>query len=238
MKKYFLIVFLICGIIAVSGCIGSQGSGSGNVVNQTKNISSLNQVALNGTGTIIITQGNNESLVVEAEDNIQPNINTNVSNNQLNIYLQNNAPIPTKTIKYYLTVKDLNSISIDGAGQIQSTSLITNNLTIKINGASQGTITDLKVNTLIIDINGAGKLNLAGTANNQTIKIFGAGNYSAKNLTSKIASINIDGGGSTVLRVSDLLNVIINGAGDISYIGNPQITKQINGAGNVKQITG
>ncbi len=238
MKKYFLIVFLICGIIAFSGCIGSQSAGSGNVINQTKNVSSFNQVALNGTGTLVITQGDNESLVVEAEDNVIPNINTDVSNNQLNINLKNNTVIPTKAIKYHLTVRDLNSIQIDGSGQIESNTLNTNNLTIKINGAGQSSMTNLNVNVLNIEILGAGKLNMAGSANNQTIKISGAGNYSANNLTSRTTTINIEGGGIAVVKVSDILNVIITGAGDISYLGNPQINRQISGTGNIKQITG
>lgn len=238
MKKYFLLIFLLCGVIAVSGCIGSQGSGSGNIVNQTKNVSSFNQVILNGTGTLVINQGNNESMTIEAEDNIVSNINTSVSNEQLIIGFQKNTPIPTKPIRYYITVKDLNSIQIDGAGQIESNTLNTNNLSIKINGAGQSKISDLKVNLLTIDINGAGKLHIAGSAINQTIKISGAGNYSANNLTSKTAAIKIDGGGIATVRVSDLLDVIINGAGDISYIGNPRINRQINGGGNIKQING
>ena len=237
MKKYIFIVVLICAVIAVSGCIGPQGSGSGNVVNTTKNVSGFNQVNLSGTGTLIITQGNNESLVVEAEDNIGPKITTTVSNNEL-ILNQNNTPIPTKPIKYYLTVKDLNRIQVDGAGQIQSDKLKTKNMTIIMNGAGQSNLKNLNVALLTITINGAGKLNMSGTATNQTIKINGAGNYNAGNLTSKTTSINIDGGGNVVVRVSDLLNVMINGAGDISYIGNPQINRQINGVGNIKQITG
>lgn len=237
MKKYIFLIIVICSVIAISGCIGSQNAGSGNVVNTSKNVSGFNQVTLGGSGTLIITQGSNESLMIEAEDNIGPNVTAVVSNNEL-ILNQNNTPVPTKPVKYHLTVKDLNRIQIDGAGQIQSDALNSKNLTININGASQGTMNNLNVVILTVTINGAGKLNLAGTATNQTIKITGAGNYGAGNLASKNAAINIDGGGNVVVRVSDFLNVIINGAGDISYIGNPQISRQINGGGNVKQVTG
>lgn len=237
MKRYFAIILMICAVIAVSGCIGSQVSGSGNVINTTKNVSGFNQVVLSGTGILIITQGNNESLVIEAEDNIGPNITTSVNNNQLTL-TQNNTPVPTKPVKYHLTVKDLNQIQIDGAGQIQSDTLNTNNLTVIINGAGQSSMTNLNVILLNIVINGAGKLSIAGTANNQTVKVFGAGNYNASNLTSKSASITAEGAGKATIRVSDILNVIINGAGDVSYIGNPQINKQINGVGKLNQITG
>lgn len=238
MKKYILLAFLLLVVVAVSGCIGTQNTGSGNVINQTKNVSGFNQVLLNGTGTLVITQGDKESLTVEAEDNVISHINTEANNNQLNISFQGNVPLPTKPIKYYLTVKDLKSIDIQGAGQIESGGLKTDNLTMKVNGAAQGNITNLNVNLLTIIIEGAGRINLAGNANNQTINISGAGNYNAGNLTSRTATISINGGSRTTLRVSDLLNVIINGGGDISYIGNPKVTQQINGGGNIKQITG
>ncbi|HTX61450.1 MAG TPA: head GIN domain-containing protein [Methanobacterium sp.] len=237
MKKYIYIILLLSAIITVSGCIGSQNAGSEKVVNTTKNVSGFNQVILSGTGTLIITQGSTESLVIEAEDNVGPNITAEVNNNEL-ILNQNNTPIPTKPVKYHLTVRDLNRIQIDGAGQIQSDTLNTNNLTIIINGAGQGTMNNLNAVLLNVIINGAGKLNMAGTATNQTIKISGAGNYSAANLSSRDTTINIDGGGNVVVKVSDLLNVVINGAGDISYIGNPQINRQITGGGNIKQIMG
>lgn len=237
MRKYILVAILFCGIIAASGCIG-QNSGSGKVINETKNVSGFNQVALNATGTLIITQGSTESLTVEAEDNVAPNIKTQVSNNQLQISFDKNLIVPTKPINYYLTVKNLSSIDISGAGKIQSNNLNSDNLTIRINGAGEGNITNLTANTLIIKIDGAGKMNTAGNVNDQTINISGAGEYNAKDLISKTLTISVDGAGKATVRVSDRLNAMINGAGAISYIGNPQVTKQVNGAGNIQQITG
>lgn len=39
-----------------------------------------------------------------------------------------------------------------------------------------------------------------------------------------------------MVNVSNTLNAIINGAGQISYIGSPKVNQQINGAGNVNKI--
>jgi hypothetical protein len=237
MKKYILLAILFCGIVALSGCIG-QNSGSGKIVNETKNVSGFNQVTLNGTGNLIITQGNTESLTIEAEDNIINNIKSDVNNNQLNINSALQTVLPTKPINYYLTVKNLSSITISGAGKVQSNSLNTDSLTIKIDGAGEGNIAGLTANKLIITINGAGKMNTAGNSNDQTINISGAGGYTAKDLTSKTVTISINGAGKAAIRVSDQLNAIINGAGTIQYIGSPQLTKEINGAGTIQQISG
>ncbi len=40
-----------------------------------------------------------------------------------------------------------------------------------------------------------------------------------------------------MVNASTMLNVTINGTGDISYFGSPQVNRQINGAGTIKQVT-
>lgn len=238
LKKYILAALIIVAVVAASGCIGQNALGSGKVVNQSQNVSGFNQVSVDGSGTLIITQGNKESLTVEAEDNVLPDIRTNVNNNVLTISFGNRTVIPTKPVVYYLTVKNLNSISYTGGGKIQTNGLKTNSLTMNINGASEGNLTNLNINTLKIIISGAGKLFMSGTASNQDISISGAGEYNANNLTSKTVIISINGAGKGTIKVSNSLNAIVNGAGQISYIGSPKITQQLNGAGSIKQIQG
>lgn len=238
MKKYILIALILLVVAAASGCIGQNATGSGNVINQSQNVSGFNQVALSGIGTLIITQGNQESLTIEAEDNLMPYIKTSVNNNKLNINIERGMPVPTKPILFHLTVKDLNTIETSGSGKIQSDNLKANSLAININGAGEGNLTNLNVNTLKILISGAGRLFMSGNANNQDVSISGAGEYNANNLASKSATITISGAGRGTVKVSDSLNAVVNGAGQISYIGSPKITQSINGAGSVKQVQG
>lgn len=236
LKRYIIVVLLLFAVVAASGCINQGATGSGNVINESRSSSGFNQIDLNGAGELIITQGNNESLTIEAENNLMQYIKTGVSNNKLSITFDNKMPVPTKGIKFYITVKDLSDISISGSGKIVSNNLNVNGLNININGAGEGDLSNFNAQTLKIIISGAGKMNIAGAVNEQSINISGAGDYNANSLTSKTASISINGGGRAVVRVSDALNTVINGGGQISYIGNPEITQQINGAGDIRQI--
>lgn len=236
MKTYVLAIFILCAIIAASGC-SMSGTGSGKVINQTKSAGGVNQVSLDGMGTLIIQQGNNESLTVEAEDNIAPHIQSNINGNKLEIKYDSNTPTPTKDVKFYLTVKDVNSVTISGAGKVETSGLKTNSLTLSINGAGNGNMAGLDLNKLTINISGAGKLIMAGKATEQTITISGAGEYSARDLQSTTTTLTINGAGKGTVNVSNILNAIINGGGEINYIGNPQINQQINGAGSVTKIT-
>ncbi len=238
MKKYIIAVLLLFAVVAASGCINQGATGSGKIVNESRSVSGFNQIDLSGTGEIIITQGNTESVTVEADDNLMQYIKTGVNNNKLSISFDNGMPRPTKGVKFYITVKDLNSINTSGNGKIVSDNLRVNNLAINTNGAGDGNLNNFNAQTLKIMISGAGKMNVAGTVNEQTITISGAGDYNANSLSSKTASISINGGGRATIRVSDALNAVINGGGQISYIGSPKITQQINGAGNIKQVQG
>jgi hypothetical protein len=235
-KKYVMVAFLLCLAVAASGC-AIHGTGSGNVINQTKSVQGVNQVSLEGIGTVVLHQGNQESLTIEAEDNIIPHIQSNVNGNKLSLSYDTSTPNPTKTVKFYLTVKDLSSISISGAVKVETNSFKTQSLVISTNGYGEGNMAGLNISNLTVNISGAGKMTMAGTAADQTITISGGGDYQARDLKSQTTTITINGAGKGTLNVSNILNAIINGSGDISYIGNPQVSQQINGMGRVTQTT-
>lgn len=236
MKIYVFLVFILGLVVAASGCTMS-GWGSGNMINQTKEVNGVNQVTLNGIGTIVLQQGDQESLTIEAEDNILPHIQSKVEGDKLIISYDTNTPTPTKDVKFYLTVKDMTSIGISGAGKIQSTGFNTKTMSINMDGAGDGNLAGLNLEKLTVIISGAGKMVLAGKATEQTVTISGAGNYEAKELATETTTINIDGAGKGTINVSKVLNAIINGAGNLNYLGSPQVNQQINGGGSVKQIT-
>jgi hypothetical protein len=230
-----ILALFFCVIIAVSGCT-INGWGSGNVITETKNVNGVKQVSLEGIGNIVLQQGNQESLRIEAEDNIMPHIQSKVEGDKLTITYDTNTPAPTKDVTYYLTVKDLNSISISGAGKIQSNNFKTNTLDIILSGAGEGNLAGLNVKKLTVNMSGAGKLIVAGKATEQTVTISGAGDYQAKELESKTATITIDGASNSIVNVTNVLNAIINGVGNIEYTGNPKVNKQVTGGGNIQKI--
>lgn len=221
-------------IVAASGCVGTMGQ-TGKIVNETPKVSGFDQIALDGVGTLIITQGKSESLTIEAEDTIIPHIKTSVSNNKLQISYNNNSPVPTKPVKFHLTVKNISSIEISGAGKLNADNLKSNSLNLNLNGAAEGNLTNARLNTLVLIISGAGKLNTSGTVNEQTITINGAGDYNAMSLLSQSTSVTINGAGKATVNASNTLNAIINGAGQVNYFGNPQVSQQINGLGKINQ---
>jgi hypothetical protein len=89
------------------------------VTSEARNISDVTSIDLAGSADVDITLGETESLVVEAEDNIIPLIETKVQNGQLVIGRKSGAGYSsTKPVTVHVTLKSLAAVSLSGSGSI------------------------------------------------------------------------------------------------------------------------
>ncbi len=236
-----LVVSFVLIIIFNAFGFGETITGSGQVITEERPFSDFNQISLAGYGNLIITQSTStEALKIEAEDNLMPKIKTRVEDKTLKIdYEWQTWPWfsfkPQKPVNFYVTVKDLNKITLSGAGTVKSSEIKTGELEIKISGAGKADLS-LETQKIIAEISGAGEFILAGKTDIQKAQLSGAAKYDGKNLESKEADVEISGAGQAVVKVSDKLNAQISGAGKVEYIGNPQVTQEISGAGKVIKL--
>jgi hypothetical protein len=241
------VTLLIIAAVLLSACnVSVQGPsvtilrGSGKVATESRNVSGFNSLSMAGLGDITVTQGQTESLTIEAEDNILPHIKTEVRNGALTISFDRDgwqdAILPSKPVRFNLAVKDLSSVTSSGLGNITAVSLKTNKLTIKVTGAGNVKIDRLDTAEVSSSITGAGNIDLAGQVARQEITSEGAGNYRAADLNSQQAKITVKGAGSVTIWVRDSLDVTIAGLGSVNYYGNPAVTKNITGLGVFKSM--
>lgn len=210
-----------------------------NLVTETRDLSDFNRISLSGVGNLFIEPGDLESVRVEAESDLLPNIVTKVQDGKLDIRLKRRTFMPLLrsmgSINYYVTVKELNALEVSGAGRVTGSRLCADRLDLCISGAGKIKL-DITVTELDTRISGAGNLRLAGEAARQSLTISGAGNYSASELSSKEGRISISGSGKSTVQASDRLDVRISGAGKVEYMGDPEISKRISGVGKVRKI--
>jgi hypothetical protein len=219
MKKidYVMLGMLLCFVVAASGCV-NPWSGSGNQTgNETTNqtdVQGVSNVVLNGPGALIIQQGNQDSFTVEADNSTLSKISTQVSGSSL--VIKNLNSVSNGAVKYHLTLKNLDTITLHGNGEANVTKLNTSTLTTTVD---------------------AGKITLAGTTTDHIATVNGGGEINARDLQSQTATVTINRGGSAIVDVVKTLKAIVNGGGSISYLGNPQVTPQINGMGTVTKTS-
>jgi len=199
-------------------------------------VSDFSEIEFTGMGNLIITQGDEESLIVEADDNILPLIETDVSGDELTIRFRRGYNfVPVENINFYLCVVDLNKISMSGAGRVDCENLDTDRFEFDISGAGD---IDFNINAdeINIESSGAGGLTLSGKVDSQDIDISGVGKYNAKELESKECKIKLSGAGSATVNVTGELDIRISGVGNVYYIGTPIVKQDISGLGRIKNI--
>ena len=215
--------FLLSAVLTACGIGGSGNlgplelvSGSGNVVSETRNVSGFDGVTVHGAGNVVIDQTGTESLTITTDDNLLQYITTEIRDGKLVIEFKRGVLFDkVKDLTFKVGAKNLNSLQVDGAANVQGKNIATENLSVMLNGA--------------------GAITLSGKATEQNVVLDGVGAYNGAELISQRAQVTDNGTGAAVVRVSDQLEAIVNGLGSIEYIGNPQVTQRVSGIGTVRQ---
>jgi hypothetical protein len=226
------------GCVSVGDWSSRTVKGSGVVTTEVRKVSDFNSVDLAGIGYLVVEFGDEELLTIEAEDNFMEHIQTTVNGQELNIKFQDNITYqPTETIKFYLTVVELDELKVSGLGDVELPEIEATEFSIEISGGGDVDIDRLDAKLFEVNVDGLGNLNIdGGVVVRQVISINGGGNYKARRLESQDTDIDISGLGKATVRVDDTLSVSISGGGNVEYYGDPAVNSDISGLGNVEKI--
>lgn len=224
-----------------AGLASATVVGSGNVVSETRVVSGFHGFNLSGSGDVIVMQGDTEGLVIEAEDNILPLLESTVDKKGI-LHLgfkEHTGSVSTKkTAVFKLAAKTLDRMELEGSGNIQAASLSGKTLGISLPGSGHCSVDRLQAETLKVDIDGSGSLKLAGEAHSQAITFNGSGKYEGESFKTDETKLQINGSGDAKVWANASLTVEVNGSGDIAYKGSPKIKQSINGLGKVHPLAG
>ena len=218
---------------------GPSTRGSGDIVTETRELENFNAIEVDYPAQIFITQGEVESVTVEADDNFMSGLQTEVKNDTLSIYYKaedDEHVNPSAPVKITIVVTELNKLDFESAGELNMDAVETDELKVSVMGAGNLKLNDMVAKYLTVSLSGAGGVTTSGVADNLDVIISGFGSFNGKDLHSKIASVNLSGAGSATVWVDDELDAHISGAGSINYYGSPEVTKQISGVGSVNQV--
>lgn len=242
-NRHIKLVIIIMGAFLLSACsiTGLNVTrGSGEITTQIRSVSEFDAIQINGAGELIISQGNSESLEIQAEDNIIEELTSDVQGSTLILGFRDNflrrQIIPTERITYNLEVVDLSEVTINGAADMDIKSLETGSLALIINGAGNITVNQLISDRLTVEISGTATIEVEGQVSQQFVTIEGAGNFKAGDLQTSSTSIEITGVGNATVWATENLDISIDGGGNLRYYGSPNITKDINGLGDIDNL--
>jgi hypothetical protein len=228
--------------------IGSQGfaepvklARKSSIDIQDRHLSGFNAVSVEASFDVYITQGNSESVKVEADDDELDRIITEVKNGVLKIRNKSNKGMNwswgDKKRIIHITARNINSISLSGSGDVYfKNGIRTSDLALRLSGS--GDVSGkIEAKTVRVSVSGSGDIKLSGRAETSTIEMSGSGDYSARNLETVNSAVRVSGSGDVTVNVSHQLDASVNGSGDVHYTGSAKIinTKE-NGSGDISRI--
>ncbi len=209
--KLFLLGLLISCLPAF--LTGQNIKGNKNVVSEERQVESFSGIEVGGAFNVMITQGENQRVVVKTDENLMEHIFTEVKNNTLKLSskgLRN----PTQ-LDVYITNPHFTAFEVSGAAELRSENTISEPvMTINASGASHIEL-DLNVENLTTEASGASFVKLSGNASSHNVTSSGASEIKAGKL-------------QTTTTYADA-----SGASDISVWATQKIDKQTSGAGSI-----
>ena len=213
---------------------------TGNLVREKREVESFDKISLKGIGKVIIRQGEEESLEVEARDDMLPSIVTEVEDGKLVISYKTDwskqVIIPIRPIRFRVTMRTVKLLEILGAGIIEAYDIETDTLELVIKSAGAIRVKALAAEALAVAISGAGGTKLSGKVGRQEVTISGVGGHQAGKLESGSCTVTVNGAGGATVWARDALDVSVSGLGGVRYYGDPKVTKSISGLGGVKSM--
>lgn len=216
---------------------------------ETREIGQFNRIKFKDFGTLILTQGEQESLTIEADDSIISELIAEVRGDSLvlgldedwltrvgslisSVFSSSNAKVT-----YHLTFVSLDKISVSGKCDLSCGAIDAEDLKINVSGLGKLEFGHLACDNLDVNISGRGEFDAAGSAQRQEVHISGSGEYQVPNLACQSARIVISGQGNATVRVAEDLDVNISGLGQVNYYGQPTIHQVISGVGKTEHLS-
>lgn len=210
-----IIIFYGCNnTVNINDDNGETIHGSGKIVSQTRTVDECSGLMIKNLGNVYLTQDDNQSILIEADDNIIDQVITREEGGVLVVGLKDGS-YSNVTLKAYISLKTIESLTINGAGNIT-------------------TQNSLSCGDLYVTINGAGNIIVKGTGDYLNSLINGAGNITSKEFPVAKCKAYVNGAGNCTVYVTDELDATVNGAGNIYYYGNPTTVRtSISGVGRI-----
>ena len=221
MKKMLIPV---CSVILISCLLSSclfGINGSGKVVKSERQVAPFTSISASAGLEIILMQDSIVKVVVEADDNLQEIIKTEVSNGELKIYPKQQIG-HCKSKKIVVTFKTIHALDASSGSEIIS------KMVLKIPSlhlsASSGANADLmlEVTKLNVDASSGGNIRLSGITDSFDVDASSGANIKATDIVSKSCNAGASSGGNVKVFATEKINAQASSGGFIKVKGSPK----------------
>ncbi len=233
---FFLALALI--VISLSSCHKHDCiEGRGSIGSEVLFAPAFDGIRAKGSFNVFIEHGAEQEVRAVGHQNIIDRLQLDLVGDILNIDLQSDC-YRDYELAIYITTPSIEKVFLDGSGDIDISPMDNeSDLFLEINGSGRIDFDEFAgVNNLDVRIDGSGTV--TGFADfpdliDLNIDIEGSGDYRGFDVITESCEIQISGSGNCQVHVTENLDVVIEGSGSVYYKGDPLITADITGSGEI-----
>jgi hypothetical protein len=195
--------------------------GNHNVTRAERKTGSFTGIKVSSGVDVYLKQGDNESVTVEADENLHEYIITEVKGGILHVYTETNIRDAEKE-RVYVTMKEIESVETSSAGDIVGETPVRSEK-LEMSAGSAGDIRlEIFAKEVEVDISSSGDMTLSGEADKLIADLSSAGDLNAYALKAREVEISVSSAGDADVSVSEKITARASSAGDINYKGDPR----------------
>ena len=201
--------------------------GSGNVITKEIAVKSFDELSASGIFNLQLSQGDKESLKIEADDNLMDPFIVENEGATLKISMKKNSSFNSKKqMKVYVTFKTLKSINLTMVGGTSSDEKL-KFTDLKLKNQSVGFVTlNMTLQTLNLENESVGSVKLEGSADNAVVKNNSVGSINAGDFVVQKMEIDNNGVGSATVNAEKELKYSDSFLGKVSNKGSATVKRK------------
>lgn len=246
MKQKIKTIISIFLLLLIFSCekynLGDCFKNTGKIISEERSLSEFSSILLKDNINLILTYGNEQSIIVEAGKNLMSSIHTEVNDKQLTISNTSSCNWVRsydKPINLYLTFNILDSIIYRSSGDITCTNTLEcDTLLIQVMEGCGSINLDLNTQKVFLkEIYGTVDFTLKGKTFTSYIYSAGYGPFNCRELETRNTFVVNQSTNDFYVKASDILEATIDNLGNVYYSGNPaKICSTITGEGRLIKL--
>ena len=216
-------------VLSLTSCVfdgwGTGISGNGNVVEETRDITGFTGVEVSTGINVYLTEGDGFEVVVEADENLQDVILTELNGDRLVVRTDHVNIRSAKSKKVHVTLPELSELKISSAGDcVGQTPFHCGDLRVSISSAGDLTL-EVDADRIDLDISSSGNARISGSAAVFDVSLSSAGDLHAFDLVAGKVDVTVSSAGDARVHATEEINMNASSAGNIYYMGDATVVR-------------
>lgn len=233
-RKLLSILFLATLLSSCNVNMFNRINGNQNVITETRKVNEdFTKIKVSTGLDLYIIQGSTPKIVVEADENLQDIILTEINDGVLKIYSDINI-WKAKARKVYVTLETLEAVTATSGSDVYTKETIkVNDIAVKATSGADIRMS-LDANSVTSNATSGSDIEISGVANNHVASATSGASIDAYELRSKNVTVRVSSGADINIYASESIAAKATSGGDIDFKGSPEnVTKKSSSGGSI-----